>query len=124
MTKKILIVEDEKSLAEALYEKFTKEKFNVVIAKHGEEGLKKAKKEKPDLILLDIIMPVMDGLTMLKKMRSEDWGKDIPVIMLTNLNDSDKIDESLKEGAYDYLVKTSWKLEDIMKKVNKKIGKK
>jgi len=117
MKKKILIVEDESSLLSALVEKLTKEGFETLEAKNGEEGLVMAKKEKPDLILLDIVMPVMDGITMLKQMRNSDWGKEIPVIMLTNLSEDDKVDESLENGAFEYLVKSDWKLEDVVKKI-------
>jgi len=117
MKKKILIVEDESSLLSALVEKLTKEGFETLEAKNGEEGLVMAKKEKPDLILLDIVMPVMDGITMLKQMRNSDWGKEISVIMLTNLSEDDKVDESLENGAFEYLVKSDWKLEDVVKKI-------
>lgn len=119
--KKILIIEDEPSLAEALKEKLTKEKFDVAVAKDGQEGLTMSLKIKPDLILLDIVMPVMDGLTMLEKLRQDKWGKKVPVIILSNLNEADKTAEAMKSGVYDYLVKSDWKLEDLVKKVREKI---
>ncbi|MFA6594394.1 MAG: response regulator [Candidatus Buchananbacteria bacterium] len=119
--KKILIIEDEPSLAEALRQKLTKEKFDAVVAKDGQEGLVTALKNKPDLILLDIVMPVMDGLTMLEKLRQDKWGKNVPVIILSNLNEADKTAEAMAKGVYDYLVKSDWKLEDLVKKVREKI---
>ena len=87
MAKKILIVEDEASLRKALVEKFQREGFETFLAFDGVEGLDQAERIQPDLILLDIIMPKMDGMTMLKKLReSGDWGKQVPVIILTNLS--------------------------------------
>lgn len=119
---KILIIEDECSLRKALADKFTKEGFMVIEAKDGEEGLKLALKEKPDLILLDIIMPKMDGITMLGKLREDKWGKDVRVIILTNLEDENKVMESVQKGAYDYLIKSDWKLEDVVKKAKEKLA--
>lgn len=120
--KKILIVEDEASLLTVLADKFTKEGFIVQRARDGREGMRCAYANCPDLILLDIVMPVMDGLTMLAELRKSPWGKDIPVILLTNLSEPEKVDESLRQGVYDYLIKSDWKLEDIVKKVKEKLG--
>ncbi|MFA6410860.1 MAG: response regulator [Candidatus Buchananbacteria bacterium] len=122
ITKKILIIEDELSLLQALVDKFKMEKFLVVSAKNGKEGLELAKKEKPDLILLDIIMPITDGITMLEQLRQDEWGKEVPVMVLTNLNDIEKTSEALKSGVRDYLVKTDWKLDDVVKKVKDKLS--
>ncbi|MBT4120951.1 MAG: response regulator [Candidatus Magasanikbacteria bacterium] len=119
--KKILIVEDEVSLLNALALKFSQEDMTVLEAFDGEEGLSLAEKEKPDMILLDIVMPKMDGMTMLKKLREEDWGKKIPVIILTNLSESEKVGEASKEGVYDFLVKTNWHINDVVKKVKEKL---
>jgi len=96
------------------------EGFEVLIAHNGEEGLKKALEEKPDLILLDIIMPVMDGLTVLKKLREDERGKNIPVVALTNLGDIKTVSEVLAHGASDYLIKSEWKLDDLVRKVKEK----
>ncbi|MBT3538876.1 response regulator [Candidatus Parcubacteria bacterium] len=114
--KKILIVEDEKSLLEALKRKFSSEKFAVFEAKNGEEGLEMALKEHPDLILLDIVMPKMDGITVLGKLREDSWGKDAKVIILSNLSDATKVSEASKQGSFDYLVKSDWRIEDVVKK--------
>ena len=118
----ILVVEDENSLSEVLEDKFEKEGYKVIIAKDGAEGLKKSLEEHPDLILLDIIMPKMDGMTMLSKLREDKWGKEVPVILLTNLSDQHKIDEGTKDGVYDYLIKAEWKLEDVVEKVKEKLA--
>lgn len=119
---KILIVEDETSLRGALRDKLCLEGFTVLEAKNGQEGLAVALREHPDLILLDIIMPVMDGMTMLYELRKDPWGKDVKIILLTNLSEAERVAESLRQGVYDYLVKSDWKLEDIVKKVKVKLG--
>jgi len=117
--KKILIAEDERAMLRALTDTFENEGFNVFGAEDGEEGLKIAFKEHPDVILIDLLMPKMDGISMLKKIREDEWGKDVPVIILTNLSDVDKIAETVENGISHYLVKTEWSLEEIVKKVKK-----
>lgn len=119
--KTILIVEDEIPELNALRDKFTRENFAILEAKNGEEGLEIALREHPDIILLDIIMPVMDGMTTLVELRKDLWGKDAKVILLTNLSEAERIPEPLRH-AVDYLVKSDWKLEDIVKKVREKLG--
>ncbi len=119
--KKILIVEDEMPLANAIKDKLSKEGFSCILAKNGEEGLEMALSEKPDLVLLDIIMPRMDGMTMLSELRKDKWGMEVPVILLTNLSESKKVDEATAHQVYDYLVKSDWKLEDVVEKVKEKL---
>lgn len=123
--KTILIVEDETALRNALRDKLAREDFVVLEAKNGEEGLVIALREHPDLILLDIIMPVMDGMAMLKKLRIEnEWGKTVPVIILTNLtsdNEQRMRDVTETEPTY-YLVKTDWKIEDVVEKIKDRMG--
>lgn len=122
MPQKILIVEDEADIQKILSDNLSKSGFVVVNATNGEDGLAKAKAEKPDLILLDIIMPVMDGMTMLEKMRAEDWGKEIPVIILTNLSDGTKAIDAKISGVHDYLVKADWDLKEVVGKIKEKLG--
>ncbi len=112
--KKILIVEDDKLLIKALSSKLKEEKYEVFEAYDGEEGLTAAKKHKPDLILLDINMPKMNGLTMLKKMREPDWGADMVVMVLTNYNEKEKVSEALSQYVYRCLVKSDWDLDQIV----------
>lgn len=119
---KILIVEDELPLLKVLTDKFTAEGFTVIQAKDGSEGLAVALKEHPDLILLDIIMPVMDGMTMLKKLREDNWGQNAPVVMLTNLSDSKNVSDAIASGIGDFLVKSDWTLEDLLTKVKSRLG--
>jgi DNA-binding response OmpR family regulator len=122
MRKKILIIEDEISLRGALEMKLTTEGFDVSGASDGKSGLEMALNEKPDLILLDLILPEMDGLTVLKKLRSSKEGEDIPVIILTNLSSSETVKKAMAEGSTDYLVKVDWKLDEVAKKVKKELG--
>lgn len=119
--KKILIVEDEIALRQALADKFSREGFQVVQAKDGEEGLIMAIKNQPDIILLDIIMPKVDGLTMLKNLRLNDWGKNVPVLMLTNLNDAENVAKAMENGVYDFLVKSDWRLDELVTRVKDKL---
>lgn len=123
--KKLLIVEDEPSARKAMSEKFLREGFDVTLAFNGEEGLEHAKKEHPDLILLDIIMPRMDGITMLQKLREDaGWGQHAPVIILTNITSDDekKMKELIDLAPECYLVKADWKLSDVAKKVKETLG--
>lgn len=122
LSKKILVIEDEAPLLQVLIDKITSEGFSVLGAKNGEEGLELALKEHPDLILLDIIMPVMDGMSMLYELRKDPWGNSVPVILLTNLSDAERVAEALRLKVYDFLVKSDWKLEDLVKKVKEKLG--
>jgi DNA-binding response OmpR family regulator len=122
MANKVLVVEDDAVLHKIVCDKLMKENFTVLSARDGEEGLQTALKEHPDLILLDVIMPKMDGLSMLKELRKDDWGKDARVIITTNLADDSKISVAMQNGVYDYLVKTEWSLDDLILKVKDKIG--
>jgi DNA-binding response OmpR family regulator len=119
--KNILIVEDEDSLSKVLSDRLKDEDFNVSVAHDGQEGLEIIGKEHPDLVLLDIVMPKMDGLTMMRKLRqSGDYGKNVPIIMLTNLNPAadEKINDDItKDQPAYYLMKSDWSMDDIIKKV-------
>jgi DNA-binding response OmpR family regulator len=122
--KRILIVEDDASLLRGLTDKFTRENFLVFFARNGVEGLSSALAHHPDVILLDIVMPQMDGLMMLQTLRTKDeWGKHVPVVFLTNLSpDNDKIIARISEDepAY-YLIKSDFLLSDVVAKVNEAI---
>lgn len=120
--KKILVVEDDIDLREAIVEKFKSENFEVFESSNGKDGLEKALRIRPDLILLDLIMPKMDGTTMLRKLREDKWGRLVPVIILTNISDAEKLAEALEIGVDEYLLKAEWKLKDVVDKVRKIIG--
>ncbi|MBI5456877.1 response regulator [Candidatus Kaiserbacteria bacterium] len=116
---KVLIIEDELSLIEALRDALTRRGIAVISAEDGERGLAAAKEHEPDLILLDIVMPKMDGLAMLKALRESTWGKNMPVIILTNLSadSSDRVRALIEYTPLLYLVKSDWNLHDIVAKV-------
>ncbi|MFA5051944.1 MAG: response regulator [Patescibacteria group bacterium] len=118
--KTILIIEDDTVLLWALAKTLTKEGFVVHKATDGEAGLELAIREHPDLVLLDIIMPKMDGITVLKKLRADLWGKKVPVIVLTNLSVADTAAE-IGNKYEDYLIKAEWKLTDVVKKVKERL---
>lgn len=121
---KVLVVEDEDILLTALSEELKSGGYEVDGAGDGVEGLEKVKSFKPDLILLDLLMPKMDGMEMLKKLRENDETKNIPVVILTNLSDYERISEALALGAMDYLVKANYKLEDLLNKVSTVLSRK
>ena len=114
---KILVIEDERMVRDALVRKLQVSGFEVIEAGDGQDGLDKAHSEKPDVVLLDLILPLVDGLTVLDKIRNEDWGKDMPVIILSNLSDVNTVEESRKKKVFDYLVKTDWTLDDVISKI-------
>ncbi|MFA5871436.1 MAG: response regulator [Parcubacteria group bacterium] len=120
--KKLLIIEDELPMLRVLSDKFTLEGFSILEARNGEEGLEIALKTKPDLIILDLFMPVMDGKSMMEKLRQDPWGKDVPIIILTNLNPDDKtLNEIIASGPAYYFIKSKWKLEDLVKKIKEEL---
>lgn len=115
--KKILIVDDEKDMREVLEEKFITCGFSVVSAENGKEGLEKSLEEHPEVILLDIMMPEMDGIEMLSRLRQDQWGQNVPVILLTNISDMRKIEEAQKMGIQEYMLKAEWKMAQIVDRV-------
>jgi len=123
---KLALVEDDKLLSRILHEKLSSEGFEVLCAYNGRQGLSMVLKERPDLVLLDVIMPVMDGREMVQKLREDEWGKTVPVIFLTNL---DRVDILMKMDSRmfsvkDYIVKSDWKLEEVVEKIRKKLSQK
>ena len=123
MADKILFVEDEPSLQKAISELLTQEGFKISSAADGEEGLEIAKKEKPNLILLDLILPKKDGFEVLKELKADAELKDIPVIVLTNLEGMGDVEKALELGATTYLVKANYELEDVLKTVKQHLKK-
>jgi len=115
--KKILIIEDDKFLRELLTQKLLKKNFRVLEALDGEEGIKNIKKEKPDLVLLNLILPGIDGFEVLSKMREDPVLSTIPVIILSNLGQKEEVEKGFKLGAVDYLIKAHFSLGEIIEKV-------
>lgn len=119
---KILIIEDEAVLSSVLSKKLLNEGYGVALAENGEEGLKKIKEEKPDLILLDIVMPKMDGFEVMKKINKDASLKSIPIIIISNSGQAVEIDKAIKLGAKDYLVKAVFDPQEVVNKVEKYLG--
>ncbi|MDO8659178.1 MAG: response regulator [Candidatus Parcubacteria bacterium] len=124
--KKILIVEDEVIISKMYAEELRDEGFFVLTATNGRDGLEFAIREKPDLILLDILMPIMDGLTMMDKLRESGlYGKNVPIILLTNLSASEeKIMKMITkdEPAY-FLIKSNWDLSQVVEKIKERLNR-
>lgn len=119
---KIEVVEDDEIISKSITGELESAGFEVIKAANGEAGLALALKDKPDLILLDIVMPIMDGLTMLRKLRQDSWGGKVPVIILTNLStDEYLMDNALKLDPSHYLTKTDWTLEEVVEKIKKRL---
>lgn len=113
----ILIVEDEDFLVKALEDNLSSEGYGVEVAKNGEEAIEKIKKNKPDLILLDILMPKSDGFYVLDKVDSNPEWKLIPVIVLSNLGEDMIIKRALEMGADDYFIKSQHPIQEVVEKV-------
>ena len=117
MPKNVLIIEDDEFLRGLINKKLTAEGFNMISAIDGEEGIKKAKEEKPDLILLDLVLPNVDGFEVLSKIKEDPVSSSIPVIILSNLSRKEDIDKGVKLGAVDYIIKAQFTPEEIVDKV-------
>ena len=121
--KLILIVEDDSALRKVLADRLTEDGFTALEAADGEEGLAIASEKHPVLILLDIYMPKMDGITMLSKLRSSDsWGKHVAVIVLTNSTDAQTIERISSFEGTEFLVKNEWSLDAIVNRIHERIG--
>ena len=117
MSKTILFVEDEPTLQKVAGEILRQEGFIVKSATDGEEAMRIIKTEKPDLVLLDLILPKKDGFEVLKEMKADTQTKGIPVIILTNLEGTQDVERALELGAMNYLVKANYELDDTVKRV-------
>lgn len=122
--KTVLLIEDDKDLGSLLEGALKEAGLEVLRAEDGALGLAIALRHHPDLILLDIVLPSMDGLALLKKMREDAWGKDASVIILTNLSNEERVSAAMEGGVYDYLAKENWKMEDVVAKVKERLREK
>lgn len=119
MQKLLLLVEDEEIQRKVLHDGLTVEGFEVLVATNGEEGLEISLRSHPDVILTDIRMPKMDGMTMIHKLRDDEWGKKVPIIILTNYeNTDDQLNQILSDYPSYYLIKVDNTLEKIVNKIN------
>lgn len=119
--KKILFVEDEATMQKTITDALTG-RYELISAMDGKTGLDLVRSEKPDLVLLDIILPKMNGFEVLKEIKKDPKIKDIPVIILTNLEGPDEVNKALELGATTYLIKSSYGLEELIKKIRNILG--
>lgn len=122
--KTVLVVEDEESLLNPLSKKLEEENFNVLKARFGDEGLGLALESHPDLILLDIFMPHMDGMTVMHKIRQDSWGENALIIILTNVAlNKDLLADVERDRPLDYIVKSDFGLDQIVGKIKEALNK-
>lgn len=120
MTKKILIIDDDRIFSKILRDGLVaggQGKYEVSTAFDGEEGFLVAEREKPNLIMLDMMMPKVTGIEFLRKLRGEEWGKDTPVIVETQLSDLEKMSEGVELGVRGYIIKSDYSLDTILRQV-------
>lgn len=117
MNQKILIIEDDKFLRDLIVQKLQKEGYVVVEAVDGEEGVAKAREDQADLVLLDLILPGMDGFMVLEQIKKDQKTKDMPVIILSNLGQKEDVDRGLRLGAADFLIKAHFTPGEIIEKI-------
>ncbi len=122
--KRILLIEDEKIMTDLLTKKLEKENYEVIVARNGKEGLELVRKEKPDLVLLDVIMPEMGGFEVMEEMNKDPELnlKKVPIIIISNSGQPVEIERALKLGVRDYLVKTHFDPQEVIDKIKKQIG--
>lgn len=119
MAKKILIVEDDKFLRDLITQKLSAENFEVAIAQDGEEGIRKIEEEKPGLVILDLLLPAIDGFEVLKRMKANPKIADTPVIILSNLGQKEDVERGMALGAKDYMIKAHFTPNEVVDKVKK-----
>ncbi len=124
MAKKILIVEDDKFLRELISKKLKDEGYQLAQAIDGEEGVVKAKEVSPDLILLDLILPGIDGFEVLSRIKNDSIVSSVPVIILSNLGQKEEIEKGIKLGAIDYLIKAHFTPGEIVEKIKEVLKQK
>ena len=115
--RKILIVEDDNFVAEVYLAKLTEMGYEAILAQNGEEGLVALKKDKIDMILLDILMPIMNGMEMLEEIKKNEEWKNIPVILLTNVGEKESIQKVREMGVKNYLIKSHFTPAEVIEKI-------
>ncbi len=126
--RKILLIEDDPFLGEMYTDKFAQSGFKIDVATDGKEGMNKIKKSRPDLILLDVVLPKMDGFEILKELKKDSKLEKIPVVLLTNLGQKNEIEKGMSLGAEEYIIKAHFtptavvvKVKEVLDKLDKKI---
>jgi|SRR3989344_5857912 len=122
--KKVLVIEDDEFLANAYRVKLTKAGFDIQIAGDGEAALSALESFAPDIVLLDLVIPKKDGFAVLEELRANEKWKQLPVIIASNLGQKEDIERGLKLGANDFVIKSEYSLDDVVKKINGFIGAK
>ena len=121
--KKILIIEDDPFLSEMYAAKFIENGFEVEVSSDGKSGLAKIEDFRPDLVLLDIVLPKMDGFEMLKKVKEKEELKEIPIVLLTNLGQKNEVEKGIALGAKEYIIKAHFTPTAVVAKVNEILNK-
>jgi len=124
MKKNILIIEDDDFFRELIKKKLLSKDFDVLEAVDGEKGIEAMKEKKPDLVLLDLLLPNIDGFEVLLKVKADSSVSSIPIIILSNLGQQEDIERGLKLGAVDYLIKSQFDIDQIMEKIKNVLDKK
>lgn len=119
MAKKILLIEDEKIMVDLLQKKIAMEGYDISVARDGEEGLEMMRNNKPDLILLDIIMPKKGGFDVMEEMQTDKELKEIPIIIISNSGQPVEIDRAKELGVKDFLIKTEFDPQEVIEKIKK-----
>jgi len=117
----VLVADDDLDLLNTLVEALKQEKFNVIAANNGHDALDYALQQKPDLIIVDEIMPGITGIEVLEELRKDQWGANVPVLMFTNVENTNHINTALKLGVSDYLIKSDLHIADIIKIIHEKL---
>ena len=120
--KKILVVEDEELIGDLLQRKLLQEGYYASVAKDGEEALKQIREEKPDIILLDIVLPRLNGFEVLAELKEDEALRQIPVIIISNSGQPAEIEKAKELGVRDWLVKTEFDPQEVLEKVKRQIG--
>ena len=118
---KILIIEDDPSISKVISTRLARENYEILVASDGEEGLRRIKEEKPNLVILDLMLPKIDGFAILQDAKATPETQHIPIIILSNLGQTKDIDEGMKLGAVDFLIKTDFSINQIVEKVKANI---
>lgn len=114
---KILVAEDDRFLSKVYFTKLTSEGYEVVVASDGEEAIRKAQEENPDIMLLDLVMPKTNGFDVLKSLKADGKKIDFPIIILSNLGQDEDLKKGMDLGADDYLVKTNLSISEVVTKI-------
>lgn len=117
----VLVADDDLDLLNTLVQALKNEHFDVIAANNGHDALDNALQQKPDLIIVDEIMPGITGIQVLEELRKDEWGATVPVLMFTNVDNTNHVNTALKLGVSDYLIKSDLHIADIIKIVHEKL---